>query len=73
VITSELYNPERAVAAGFLDEIVAAADLDRAARDAATRLSALKMDAHAATKLRTRAESLAAIRRAIERDDAAFA
>jgi enoyl-CoA hydratase len=73
VITSELYTPERAVAAGFLDEVVAAGDLERAARDAATRLAGLKMEAHKATKLRTRAESLTALRRAIELDDAAFA
>jgi enoyl-CoA hydratase len=73
VITSELYTPERAVAAGFLDEVVAAADVECAARDAATRLAGLKMEAHTATKLRTRAESLTALRRAIELDDAAFA
>jgi enoyl-CoA hydratase len=73
VIQAEVYTPERSVAAGFLDEVVPPAELDRAARDAAARLAALDRAAFSATKLRARSDSLAALRRAIALDDAAFA
>ena len=72
VITAELYTPERAVPAGFLDEVVAPADVESAARNAAARLCALNMPAFKATKARARADVLAAVARAIELDDAAF-
>ncbi len=72
VITAELYTPERAVVAGFLDEVVPPADVERVARDAAARLCALNLPAFKATKLRARADTLAAVARAIELDDAAL-
>jgi enoyl-CoA hydratase len=69
VITAEIYAPEQAVGAGFLDQVVPAADLLPAAQKVATRLSALDMAAHAATKLRARDSALRALRKAIEADD----
>jgi enoyl-CoA hydratase len=61
-----IYDPHEAVAAGFLDRVVAPAELHAVAREEVARLAALNAAAHAATKLRARADALAAIRRAIE-------
>jgi enoyl-CoA hydratase len=72
VITAEVYAPDAAVAAGFLDRTVDQAQLADAARDVAQRLRALDMAAHAATKLRARDTTLAAIRAAIDLDYAAL-
>jgi enoyl-CoA hydratase len=68
ILLSEVYSPAEAVHAGLLDQIVPAESLDEAALEVATRLSALSMRAHAATKLRIREASLAAIKAAIEID-----
>ncbi len=70
VINAEMYTPEPAVVAGFLDQVVSAGDLESAAREAASRLATLDLAAHAATKLRARDQTLQALRRAIELDDA---
>jgi enoyl-CoA hydratase len=67
-INAELYMPADAVAAGFLDRVVPAADLQGEALAAAAKLAKLNMPAHAATKLRVRGQALAAIRAAIEAD-----
>jgi enoyl-CoA hydratase len=72
VINAEGYAPEDAVVAGFLDRLVPPARLLEEARHVAAGLMKLNLDAHAATKLRTRAASLQAIRDAIEADAAAF-
>jgi enoyl-CoA hydratase len=71
VVTAEVYAPDAAVAAGFLDRVVDEAQLADAAQDVAQQLRALDMDAHAATKLRARDKTLAAIRAAIDLDYAA--
>jgi enoyl-CoA hydratase len=71
-ILSEPCPPERAVDAGFLDQVVEAAQLQNAARGVAEALSALDMQAHAASKLRARRSVLDAIRAGIEADYAAF-
>jgi enoyl-CoA hydratase len=72
-INAEVYTPEGAVAAGFLDRLVAPADLAAAARDTAADLAGrLNADAFTATKLRAREASLRAVRAAIEADDAAW-
>ncbi len=73
VITAEIFSPSGAVEAGFLDEIVSPEVLEEAARVKATALATLNLPAHAATKLRARASSLAAIHAAIESDDADLA
>jgi enoyl-CoA hydratase len=72
VINAELYRPEEAVAAGFFDRVVPAAELQGVSRSIAADLAKLDAGAHAATKLRARHHALTAIRAAIEADDAAF-
>jgi enoyl-CoA hydratase len=68
VINAEIYTPRDAVAAGFLDRIVAPADLRAAAQTAARELAKLDRAAHAATKLRARQATLDALRAAIDDD-----
>jgi enoyl-CoA hydratase len=65
VLLSEVYSPDHAVAAGFLDRVVPAAELGAAAHDTAAELAKLNMDAHAAAKLRVREQTLTVIRAAI--------
>jgi enoyl-CoA hydratase len=72
VILSEVFSPGDAVEAGLLDRAVPSAELANVARSTAIDLSTLDMGAHAATKLRTRAGALDAIRAAIQTDDAAL-
>jgi enoyl-CoA hydratase len=67
-VIAEIYDPDTAVAAGFLDRVVGAAELASTARDVAGQLRTLDMDAHTATKLRARNTALAAIRMAIDLD-----
>jgi enoyl-CoA hydratase len=67
-VIAEVYDPDTAVAAGFLDRVVSAAELASTARDVAGRLRTLDMNAHTATKLRARDNALAAIRSAIDLD-----
>jgi enoyl-CoA hydratase len=66
VVSAKMYSPHDALAAGFLDRVVAPGDLRQAATDAATDLAALDGGAHAATKLRARAASLSRLRTAID-------
>lgn len=66
VISAARYTPREALAAGFLDEIVAPVDLADAGTRAAGELAELNMAAHAATKLRAREGALRALRAAIE-------
>jgi len=72
VVLAEVFPPEDAVAAGFLDRVVPAGELARAAAAAATRLASLDRDAHAATKQRARQLLGHALREAIDADDAEF-
>ena len=71
-LLAEVFKPEDAVAAGFLDRLVPPAELAEAAAAAAADLTGLDLDAHAASKLRARHLTLTALRDAIERDDAAY-
>jgi enoyl-CoA hydratase len=71
VVNAEVYAPDAAVGAGFLDRVVDGAQLADAARDVARQLRTLDLDAHAATKLRAREEALAAIQAGIDLDYAA--
>lgn len=68
VVSGELYEPRAAVTAGYLDDVVAPGELAAAARATAERLAALNPAAHAATKLRARADAIAAVREGIERE-----
>jgi enoyl-CoA hydratase/carnithine racemase len=71
-ILAEPFSPDGAVEAGFLDRVVAAAEVGATAKAAARQLTALDMSAHAATKLRVRGRALAALHAGIETDYAAF-
>ena len=70
VVLAAPYDHDRAVAAGFLDEVVAEADLRSTAHSVARSLHSLPAGAFAATKLRLRASALAALKDAIDRDGA---
>ena len=66
VVCAAMYEPRAALAAGFLDEVVAPDQLERRGLETAGALAELSPAAHAATKQRARAAALAAVRRAIE-------
>jgi enoyl-CoA hydratase len=72
VMLAEVFSPDNAVEAGFLDRVVAASEVREVARNIAVALSALNMEAHTATKLRAREQTLKATRAAIDADDAAL-
>jgi enoyl-CoA hydratase len=72
VTLAEPFSPDNAVEAGFLDRVVDASELRDAARSIAVALCGLDMSAHAASKLRARAQALKAIRAGIDADYAAF-
>jgi enoyl-CoA hydratase len=65
VVLAETFSPHNAVEAGFLDRVVAGADLAAVARTTAEAAAGLNMAAHAASKLRARHATLAAIRAGI--------
>jgi enoyl-CoA hydratase/carnithine racemase len=71
-ILSEVFSPEAALDAGFLDRVVPAPDLAAAARATAELMMTLDPAAHTATKLRAREGTLSALRTAMEADDAEF-
>jgi enoyl-CoA hydratase len=66
-VTGVIVGPEEAREAGFLDEVVAPEDVAGAAGAVAERLKGLNMTAHAATKLRVRADVLAGLADGIAR------
>ena len=67
-ITAEAFIGQSAVAAGCLDELVPAAELLARAQQKARELASLNLAAHAATKLRCRAPTLAAMQAAKDLD-----
>lgn len=73
VALAEVFSPEAALAAGYLDTVADPDTFDATVADLATRLAALDRRAHAATKRRARAELLERLERATERDDAELA
>ncbi len=68
VINAELYNPQDAVTAGFLDLVVSTEHLEATAAKVAGLFSQLKMRAHAETKLKVRKQVLADLKEAIALD-----
>lgn len=72
VTLAEDFGPDDAVAAGFLDLTVPAAEVPGTAQVAAARAVTLDRAAHGATKRRLRAGLLDALRQAIERDHQSF-
>jgi enoyl-CoA hydratase len=65
-ILAETFTPDNAVGAGLLDQVVPATELAGTARTIATALSTLDAEAHAVSKLRARAATLATLRAAID-------
>jgi enoyl-CoA hydratase len=72
VTSAEPFSPANAVEAGFLDQVVEADGLHDAAHEIAVQLTKLDLDAHKATKLRARHQTLEALRTGIEADYAQF-
>jgi enoyl-CoA hydratase len=69
VINAEIYTPEDAVSAGFLDRVVSAGEVQEVARGVAGQLAKLDLHVYSATKLRAREHALKAVRAAIEADN----
>ena len=72
VVNAEIFNPEGAISAGFLDEVVAPEQLMERAKAVATQFKQLNMKAHKQTKLKVKADYLALLDRCIEQDVAHF-
>ncbi|MNP20934.1 putative enoyl-CoA hydratase [compost metagenome] len=68
VVNAEMFNPQSAVAAGYLDVVVAAEELQGAALAAARQLKKINMTAHKNTKLKARKALLDALDNAIIQD-----
>ncbi len=68
VINAEIYSPQGAVVAGYLDELVDESLLVPRALEMAAQLGKLNLAAHAATKLRVREPMLNAMESAIEKE-----
>ena len=68
VINGEMFNPQSAVDAGFLDKVVAPEELQSAALEAARQLKKINMTAHKNTKLKVRKALLDALESAIAQD-----
>jgi enoyl-CoA hydratase len=69
-LTAEILAPDDAVLAGFLDQTVPAADVLADAQLLAASFTKLDLKAHAESKKRIRESTFAAVRKAIELDDA---
>lgn len=68
LLTAEIYSPEGAVAAGFLDRAVPVAEVRAASREVAAGFTRLDMTAHRGTKDRARAAAVSALRAAMVAD-----
>jgi enoyl-CoA hydratase len=68
VINGEMFDPQSAVDAGFLDKVVAAEELQGAALAAARQLKKINMLAHKNTKLKVRKQLLETLDDAILQD-----
>lgn len=68
VINGEMFDPQSAVDAGFLDKVVSAEELQAAALAAARQLKKINMTAHKNTKLKVRKALLETLDNAIAMD-----
>lgn len=68
VVCAEMFNPQGALGAGFLDQVVPAEQLMASALEVAQRFKKLNPGAHAATKLKVRRALLEALDAGIEAD-----
>ena len=71
VINAEMFNPQSAKDAGFLDAVVAPEELLSAARAMAQQLKTINLKAHGKTKLKVRKDLLDALDLALELDKTA--
>lgn len=67
-LLAQIYAPEAAASAGYLDEVVPAGDLLPRAKEEAARLSALARTAFQATKTRLRGKTISHIRETLQDD-----
>src|SRR5260221_137032 len=72
-VLAEVFSPDDAVDAGFLDRVVDGAEIDDVMATAAAELTKLDLASHAATKSRARKSALEAIHEAIHLDSSAYA
>ncbi|MCV4340403.1 crotonase/enoyl-CoA hydratase family protein [Pseudomonas capsici] len=68
VINAEMFDPQGALNAGFLDKVVSIDELQETARTAALQLKKINMNAHRKTKLKVRKALLDTLDAAIELD-----
>jgi len=68
VINAEIFNPEGALDAGFLDLVVKPKKFEKTVHAVAEAMSSLDMKAHRQTKLRARAGLLEVLEKSIELD-----
>ncbi len=68
VINAEMFTPQEALNAGFLDKVVAPEELHAAALEAARQLKKINMNAHKHTKLKVRKGLLDLLDNAIIQD-----
>ncbi|WP_271411923.1 crotonase/enoyl-CoA hydratase family protein [Pseudomonas sp. Q1-7] len=68
VINGEMFDPQGALDAGFLDKVVPVEQLQETARAAALQLKKINMTAHRNTKLKVRKALLETLDTAIEQD-----
>lgn len=67
-LQSQIYNPDEALRAGYLDEVRPADELFQRAKAEAARLGSLSRVAYRATKARLRGKTIAHIRGSMEED-----
>ncbi|MFE8071753.1 crotonase/enoyl-CoA hydratase family protein [Marinobacteraceae bacterium S3BR75-40.1] len=68
VVNAEIFDPEGAVRAGFLDELVEPEALLEKAQERAAQFKQLDLKAHHQTKVKTKADYLELLDRCIEQD-----
>ncbi len=67
-MTGEMYGPDEALQAGFLDQLAPRDGLDAAVEAVIARLEKVDLASHAGTKARARAPAIAAVRAAMALD-----
>jgi enoyl-CoA hydratase len=68
VTLGEMFEPDEAVVAGFLDRVIPANDVEQALNDVVAGLRSLHVPSHALAKRRLRHAAMAAMREAIDRE-----
>jgi enoyl-CoA hydratase len=68
VTLGEMFEPEEAVIAGFLDRVIPENEVEQTLKEVAARLRSLHMPSHALAKQRLRHAAMTAMREAIDRE-----